>query len=294
MTELTDEAKTEIRQFLRSERMEEAELREKRTQIAIAIIAAFGVFLLGSIGSGVYFLIGNIAESTAEKAVEERLTQAAILSQQKSALNAIVGARVSTKAAEVRAKELEARAEQLLKSVRNFSENFQKRQQELALLTPLLKAGGDINSLATDEKFIAKIRGNIEKTPTGMIAAFFRDAPINEPFKHCPSGWSAFKKGWGRVIVGAGPGQGGLSDRNPLSTGGSEEVELLESHLPKHNHNAAHALSGQPMKWYGSQKNYPIPVAVASSGSEFDWSSGASQKHPNMPPYIALFFCKKD
>lgn len=55
MPELTDSAKEEIRQFVKAERTEEAEIREKNTRRTIALITTFGIFVLGAAGSGVFF-----------------------------------------------------------------------------------------------------------------------------------------------------------------------------------------------------------------------------------------------
>lgn len=303
MPELTDAAKEEIRQFVTAERAVEAELREKRTQTAIALITVFGVFFIGAVGSGVYFLIDNIAKSTAEAAVAERLTQAEILAQQKSALDAIVGARAATEAAEVRAQELKERAEILLSRVRVFNQEFQERQQEMALLQPLFDAGGELASLATNQEFIDRVRGEIEAAPTGMVAAFLGTAPINEPNRHCPKGWSSYRQAWGRFIVGAGPGEGEISDRLPLEEGGDETVTLKVEEMPNHAHRVEFIeRSASPPNLKALENGTGFvrrlgsnnPAALERVSFAASHRSGGNQPHNNMPPYIALYFCKKD
>lgn len=111
----------------------------------------------------------------------------------------------------------------------------------------------------------------------------------------CPYGWHDFDVANGRVIVGA---QRKYSHHQPPTTrqfrelGGVEAVELKEEHLPRHDHGIRNALNGRPLPW--GPGSHPVPTSVsAGSDTLHDWSAGGGQVHTNMPPYIALYFCKK-
>lgn len=105
--------------------------------------------------------------------------------------------------------------------------------------------------------------------------------------KTCPPGWSPFEDAKNRFILGAG-------DRYAVvgTKGGEETVTLSEAQMPKHSHKISGTLSGYPLPWFESQRSHPVPTGVG--GAIFDWSSGDGKPHNNMPPYIALYFCKKD
>jgi hypothetical protein len=142
-------------------------------------------------------------------------------------------------------------------------------------------------------------------------------------------GWRKLDEALGRTVIGAGavgtvpPGDdyvyykrldgNGKEVREklrpykgepykPLEPGGAEEVVLTEAHMPAHNH-----LQSGYLFWLYKQRNgdhgiqttwnngKPIPDAYGQVGnSETLTRQGGSQPHPNMPPYIALYFCKKD
>ena len=138
------------------------------------------------------------------------------------------------------------------------------------------------------------------KIPTGTVVAFALDS--------CPEGWIAFKEGNGRMIVGAGPHlKGGNKDaegknlsqyeiefvqkKPKYTTGGEEKVKLKIKHMPSHSH--------EIMVW---QRNYSGDRTSFDSRIMDDTkytkrktlARGGNQPHNNMPPYIALYFCKKD
>lgn len=123
---------------------------------------------------------------------------------------------------------------------------------------------------------------------------------VDDP-RGCPRGWVSFSSADGRVIVGT-RSSSSLSQTSPISEGttprkfrefgGQEDVTLTEAQMPEHDHGSEYALNGQPLPWGGGR--YPVPTAATRSGSEYNWAEGANEAHPNMPPYIALYFCKKD
>lgn len=125
--------------------------------------------------------------------------------------------------------------------------------------------------------------------PRGAIMAF--DLP-----RGCPEGWSMFLPAISRTIVGAGnlpTGSSGSSSTNPLTVrsfgelGGEEAVQLTIDEMPRHSHGALFAGDGRKA---GMLNEY----AYHASGYEKLRPEGGSQPHNNMPPYIALHYCKKE
>jgi hypothetical protein len=139
--------------------------------------------------------------------------------------------------------------------------------------------------------------------PAGAVVAF--DTP-----DACPEGWSPFAEAQSRAIVGATFGTGfvtGLSvdeGGEPLSEykyrghDGWEEVTLTKAQMPSHTH-----IYGRFKYLLSIDGNY-ISVGRDLSRSTDKAPNlrnageiplnGDSLPHPNMPPYIALYFCKKD
>jgi len=131
--------------------------------------------------------------------------------------------------------------------------------------------------------------------PKGAVFAF--DTPDG-----CPEGWSHFAEAQSRAIVGASAGsfEDGLAndeDGSPLiglkyrGHGGWQMVALTEAQMPRHRH----AYGDRSVASRGDAK-------MMTDGPLRGWEdrpretevSGGSDAHPNMPPYIALYFCKKD
>lgn len=142
-----------------------------------------------------------------------------------------------------------------------------------------------VKDLAEKERLNASI-------PAGAIIAF-ADAPDGDVKRDCKSvgnGWEAFSAADGRFIVGAGQ-----LDENVYIAGrdgGEDEVILSDSQIPKHNHGLRGVMNGQPFQWGAGQ--YSIPAVGTNAGTaSFDWNVGGGQAHNNMPPYIALTYCKK-
>lgn len=112
----------------------------------------------------------------------------------------------------------------------------------------------------------------------------------------CPTGWVGFDDASGRVIIGAGQGIG-LTGRGFRETDGAEMHILKESEMPAHNHPGSKTdlqyyfwveTSGQNAGQGGDVKflaTGPIDIAVAAQGG--------GKPHNNMPPFIALTYCKK-
>lgn len=147
----------------------------------------------------------------------------------------------------------------------------------------------------------------IPELPGGAVVAFDGKCPIN-------AGWVPYEDGAGKVVLGAGSGT--LRFRGPhrpkdapheLSLtpvalgdqGGEEQHTLSPKEMPSHDHPGSRT-DDTPLRTSAPLDNakssqgdlHPInqtsrvPVVVAPQGGD--------AAHNNMPPYIALYFCKKE
>ncbi len=128
-----------------------------------------------------------------------------------------------------------------------------------------------------------------EHENTRAIVAYYSD----KGEKRCPAGWSPFEEAKERFIVGAS-----AEGLYPVvgSIGGEAEVTLTEPQMPRHSH---------PLKKeYGWDVNGNGGAWRIDSGDGAPWGDrkgvldtherGGDQPHNNIPPYIALYFCKQD
>jgi hypothetical protein len=138
--------------------------------------------------------------------------------------------------------------------------------------------------------------------PSGAVMAF--DLPTG-----CPFGWSGFERGISRTIIGASNVHGSNVnnfDRSgqPLraypyqSDGGEEKHVLTIPEMPSHDH----GILLQPIDDLNRTDKYPgfTNVGRDSTKKSETWimryseSSGGGQPHNVMPPFIALFYCRKN
>ena len=139
--------------------------------------------------------------------------------------------------------------------------------------------------------------------PKGMIAAFDSSASGNQV---CPPGWSTFNDSAGRVIIGAGvpnekygtwtrSGSGEkipLTMRMPWSVGGEESHILSIQEIPRH-HFILHNL--RPFQPAGDSRNPNVTGITGGAGWDFATNEvGGDAPHNVLPPYIALYYCRKD
>lgn len=148
------------------------------------------------------------------------------------------------------------------------------------------------------------------EVPPGAVVAFDREAG-------CPGGWSNVgrdesQRFAGRTFIVAGPRvDRETSDQTTLSRafddrGGTEEHTLIEAQVPSHSHGgsglseiyiADNFSTGADGPQMGSQWGFHVlhrggPYGTSSPALMTDWGGG--EPHNNMPPYIALHFCKKE
>lgn len=143
------------------------------------------------------------------------------------------------------------------------------------------------------EARIQALENKIQTTiPVGGIVAF--DRPDG-----CPTGdgWESFDAASGRMILGVGPKVNAegiyelpyVGGRPRYQTGGAETHTLHPLEMPAHNHdisrttnaNAGGTEAALVRDTQGRMENYRVTA------------TGGNQPHNNMPPYIALYFCKK-
>jgi len=148
-------------------------------------------------------------------------------------------------------------------------------------------------------KEIAMLSG----VPKGAVLAF-------DVVHGCPSGWTRFTSANGRVIIGVGAGNADakgqlLSERRLSETGGEETVVLTTDEMPRHNHGGETGTPKPALNYFHRADGHFDSQLVSNprTGEAFDnhtdhtheiAAEGGDTPHNNMPPYIALYLCKKD
>ena len=122
--------------------------------------------------------------------------------------------------------------------------------------------------------------------PTGAVVAFDRATG-------CPTGWIQFSPAADRFVIGVGdkyelPYVGG---EPKYQLGGEEVVTLKVLEMPKHTHFLRY--TDDVIR----EQDYAVPRTARFTIGTDDFKievTGKGQAHENMPPYIALYFCKKE
>ena len=124
---------------------------------------------------------------------------------------------------------------------------------------------------------------SVEHFPQHAVVAF------NQEEEGCPPGWAAYDEAEGRFILGSGRRDG---DFKVGATGGKRSVKLEIDHLPSHQHEI-------PSR--GRDSRGQVNGLQATDGGEYGGRharltavEGKGMAHENMPPYIALRWCKKE
>lgn len=143
------------------------------------------------------------------------------------------------------------------------------------------------------------VAGKDATAPTGAVV------PSLVRCSRLGSGWSSYANAAGRFIVGVGNGTG-LTVRNLEEIGGEEEHTLTVEEMPAHSHEILAKMAGS-LKPINDQKMmmtlHRNSFGRSGSGGTNDASNayeveirpqGGGTAHNNMPPYIALYFCKKE
>lgn len=142
----------------------------------------------------------------------------------------------------------------------------------------------------------------------GAVVAFDGPCPVD-------AGWESFTDAAGKVLLGAGQGvlrNSGPHSQSPQGTetlltrvrhrdeGGAETHTLIPDEMPEHNHATWIHQSADDQRGFQSvivDRKFTLLSVVSDNrndgrASGTDWA-GNSEPHNNMPPYIALYFCKK-
>ena len=175
----------------------------------------------------------------------------------------------------------------------------------LAAAWQLVAHGGLISALGGATKDDLKL---ISPLPTGAVVAF--DLP-----EGCPKGWSNFTDGQSRTIVGAKvkgvvtPEEDGLTQYKFRQTGGKENHTLVVNEMPTHTHDVndpghKHRVAGGFSA--RDRDNDPgggeLTNGALARGNHYSQESptrisieprGDGKPHPNMPPFIPLYLCKR-
>lgn len=131
--------------------------------------------------------------------------------------------------------------------------------------------------------------------PRGAVVVFDRD---DLDVDLCPKGWISFKVP-GHVIVGAGAD----SPYRFRDQGGEAKHTLTVGEMPSHEHHVRDFEWGHTVNKDDSQVKPRIDVDDGHPwedrpgnplfGRLVTDAKGKGEAHNNMPPYIALYFCKK-
>lgn len=132
------------------------------------------------------------------------------------------------------------------------------------------------------EKFTGWLSGLFAPSlPSGAVVAFDSE---------CSDGWQEYRLGAGKFLLGAGKGKK-LHD-----VGGEENHTLTEEEMPNHNHKngpgqyLVRVTGGDTV--LSNTDNSPGEINIRHGNVIRE--AGGGKPHNNMPPYIALHFCKKD
>ena len=162
----------------------------------------------------------------------------------------------------------------------------------VVLLVAIQMVRGDA-LICGDGAFFAKRCDPITVTdlPTGAVVAFSDE-------EGCPTGWGEYYDAKGRFIVGAGQHSLNNEYGTPVpikllgEKGGQDQVKLEINHMPKHKHE-------NPSK--GADGGKYVNALQATGRGEYGGFharptqyTGGNQPHNNMPPYVALRYCKKE
>jgi hypothetical protein len=147
----------------------------------------------------------------------------------------------------------------------------------------------------------------VAEFPPGLVVSSLQEC------RELKGGWSAFDAAGGRFIVGAGahPPNPGVSKPYAAfttegaqpstgfekSTGGKEKHSLSEAQLPRHSHKVYRHAGGETQE--GNPGVGWVPGAGSADSKTFvkdNWQTGIvgnNEAFDTIPPYIALYYCKK-
>ncbi len=120
----------------------------------------------------------------------------------------------------------------------------------------------------------------------------------------CPAGWTDVALAEPEIFAARFPVAVGVVEgrdfRGYRDVGGNERHRLTEAELPPHGHTLPFAFTRLPGEERSTSSFAPRlgsgqQVAVAArTGREVTDRTGGAQPLPTTPPYVALFFCRRD
>lgn len=157
-------------------------------------------------------------------------------------------------------------------------------QAQVAVDHPQCTTIEECARFAMEAAFEAKIALQVA-VPIGAVMAF------NLP--ECPAGWAPFSELNGRVIVGAGAGEG-LTARPWKEKKGVETHKLTVPEMPSHTHtngNFVHLLQRTGHHTTTGLDGSPVEPDIAHVAEMM--AAGGSQAHENMQPFYVLTYCER-
>jgi len=165
-----------------------------------------------------------------------------------------------------------------------------------------LKGGQMIACLKTIQQQLRSLTAAI---PKNAVLAFDR---TERDGGACPEGWSLFRPAGGRFIVGAG--QHDNKDANGKSLtfrpayssgvdkaiGGEEEHVLTMAEMPRHSHRSGLYTGDRWLNPNSPGTSLRMQYAHDGTGNPYFSTDavGEGRAHNNMPPFVALYFCRKN
>ncbi|MDJ0946492.1 MAG: hypothetical protein QNJ30_23825 [Kiloniellales bacterium] len=172
-----------------------------------------------------------------------------------------------------------------------------------------------VAALASDKGFVEDTARAAERSLENAVIAFDTESK-------CPEGWDRFWPATSRVIIGAAvleemaevpagfsqdPNGKRLTPRPLREALGEEKVALKIEELPSHRHLTSPALASPDPAVFESadirkieeemKKRIEIRMDGARGSVErvpYTNFAGGVEAHNNLPPYIGLYFCKKE
>ncbi len=175
-------------------------------------------------------------------------------------------------------------------------------------LSRILKTSELVQAQSRDFSNIEKIVAELASNPAfqetviskaldplkGIVVASTRSCP------ELGTGWTVFEEGAGRFIIGVG-GKYELpyvAGEPKYQIGGAEERNIALTSMPEHRHTLPMHTTGEeaPHVRGGAATTdfFQHRVFVTGTTNHVTASTGGKVPHNNMPPYIALYFCKKE
>ena len=165
--------------------------------------------------------------------------------------------------------------------------NFSPETPVIEMLFCVVKMNAELERLQAEVDTLK--RASSDNLPRNTVIA------VDDP-RGCPTGWAPFTQADGRFILGVTQGKSRLSTRFYAEDGGEETVTITEQQMPRHKHSyrdrsvasrgTAEMMTDGPLRGWQDLERETWPAGGTSSSDALP--------HNNMPPYIALYFCKKN